>query len=157
MRWKRITIANAIYTSPPPAAEPLLKEKPLKGSVIYESEFFFKKLGVFLTIAIWIVTLAISFFIAMLFQWTSTTEIKTTKDYSQIVVEENDMADYKIFVDIPEKYGALEQIEEPIRKTISLYMQANNLKLSAGIHEFSRTNGKLDEYINEEFQFEKIK
>ena len=32
MRWKRITIAFAIYTSPPPAAEPLLKEKPLKGS-----------------------------------------------------------------------------------------------------------------------------
>ena len=31
MRWKRITIAFEIYTSPPPTAEPLLKEKPLKG------------------------------------------------------------------------------------------------------------------------------
>ena len=117
----------------------------------------FKKLGVFLTIAIWIATLVISFYIGMLFQWASTTEIKTTKDYSQIFVEENDVADYKIFIDIPEKYGALEQIEEPIRKTISLYMQANNLKLSAGEHEFTRINGNLDEYINVEFQFEEIK
>jgi len=117
---------------------------------------FFKKLGVFLTIAIWIATLVISFFVGMLFQWASTTEIKTDKDYSQIVVEKNDIADYSIFIDIPEKYSALEQIEEPIRKTISLYMQANNLKLSTGTHEFTRINGSLDEYINEEFQFEEI-
>ena len=93
----------------------------------------------------------------MTYHWASTTEIKTTKDYSQIVVEENDVADYKIFIDVPEKYDALEQIEEPIRKTISLYMQANNLKLSVGEHEFTRINGSLDEYINEEFQFEEIK
>ncbi|MBE6606058.1 MAG: hypothetical protein E7635_03375 [Ruminococcaceae bacterium] len=117
---------------------------------------FFKKLGIFLTIAIWIVTLVISFFVGMLFQWASTTEIKTDKDYSQIVVEKNDIADYNIFIDIPEKYSALEQIEEPIRKTISLYMQANNLKLSTGTHEFTRINGNLGEYINEEFQFEEI-
>ncbi|MBE7036984.1 MAG: hypothetical protein E7403_06800 [Ruminococcaceae bacterium] len=30
------------------------------------------------------------------------------------------------------------------------------MKLSAGIHEFSRINGSLDEYINEEFHFEKM-
>jgi len=35
-------------------------------------------------------------------------------------------------------------------------MQANNLKLSAGTHEFTRFDGSLDGYINEEF-FEKIK
>ena len=117
---------------------------------------FFKKLGVFLTIALWVVTLVISFFIGATFQWASTTEIKFTKDYSQIVVEENDVADYKIFIEIPEKYSALEQIEEPIRKTISLYMQTNNLKLSEGTHKFTRNNGTLDEYINQEFNFEKI-
>ena len=117
---------------------------------------FFKKLGVFLTIVIWIATLVISFFVGILFQWASTTEIKTDKDYSQIVVEKNDIADYSVFIDVPEKYSALEQIEEPIRKTISLYMQANNLKLSAGTHNFTRFDGSLDEYINEEFQFEEI-
>ena len=116
-----------------------------------------KKLGVFLTIIIWIATLIISFFIGMTFQWVSTVEIKTSKDYSQIFVGENDIADYNIFIQIPEKYGALGQIEEPIRKTISLYMKANNLKLSTGTHEFTRINGSLDEYINEEFQLEKIK
>ena len=92
----------------------------------------------------------------MAYDWALNTKIKTTKDYSQIVVEENNVADYKIFIDIPEQYSTLEQIEEPIRKTISLYMQANNLKLSTGTHKFTRINGNLDEYINEEFQFEEI-
>ena len=36
-------------------------------------------------------------------------------------------------------------------------MQANNLKLAEGIHKFTRINGSLDEYINEEFKFEEIK
>ena len=117
---------------------------------------FLKKLGVFLTILIWIGTLIITFFVGMAYHWASTTEIKTSKDYSRIVVEENDVADYKIFLEVPKEYSTLEQIEEPIRKTISLYMQANNLKLSEGTHEFTRINGSLDEYINEEFQFEEI-
>ena len=30
-------------------------------------------------------------------------EIKTDKDYSQIVVEKNDIADYSVFIDVPEK------------------------------------------------------
>ncbi len=115
-----------------------------------------KKFGVILTIVLWIATLVISFFVGMTYHWASTTEIKTTKDYSQIVVEENDVVDYKIFLEIPKEYSALEQIEEPIRKTISLYMQANNLKLSEGTHEFTQINGNLDEYINQEFRFEKI-
>lgn len=116
----------------------------------------FKKFGVISIVVLWIVTLIISFFVGMTYHWASTTEIKTTKDYSQIVVKENDIADYSIFIDIPEQYEALKQIEEPIRKTISLYMQSNNLKLSEGTHEFTRINGKLDEYINEEFRFEEI-
>ena len=90
----------------------------------------FKKFGVISIVVLWIVTLIISFFVGMTYHWASTTEIKTTKDYSQIVVKENDIADYSIFIDIPEQYEALKQIEEPIRKTISLYMQSNNLKLA---------------------------
>ena len=116
----------------------------------------FKKFGVISIIVLWIVTLIISFFVGMTYHWASTTEIKTTKDYSQIVVKENDIADYSIFIDIPEQYEALKQIEEPIRKTISLYMQSNNLKLSEGTHEFTRINGSLDDYINKEFRFEEI-
>ena len=118
---------------------------------------FFKKLGIFLTAVLWIVTLVISFYIGMLYEWASTTEIKTAKDYSQIIVKENDIADYKIFADIPEQYSALEQIEEPVRKTISLYMQSNNLKLKEGTHKFTKIDGSFEEYINQEFQFEEIR
>ena len=119
-------------------------------------KLFLKRFGVFLGIVAWIVSLVVSFYMGMLYDWLTNTEIKTSKDYSQIVVEENDVADYKIFVEIPEKYSALGQIEEPFRKTISLYMQANNLKLTEGIHEFSRFHGSLDEYLNEEFSFEAV-
>lgn len=48
-------------------------------------------------------------------------------------------------------------IKEMKRKTISLYMQANNLKLSVGTHRFNRVDGTLEEYLNEEFKFETIK
>ena len=78
-----------------------------------------------------------------------------SEDYSRINIEKNDISDYRIFLDIPEKHSALEHIEEPIRNMISLYMKSNNLKLSEGIHEFSRINGSFEEYINSEFNFEK--
>lgn len=105
----------------------------------------------------WIVTVVLSFYIGMVYHWVSTTELKVSKDYNEIIVGENEIADYTIFIDVPEKYRALKQIDEPIRKTISLYMQANNLKLSAGTHKFNRVDGTLEEYLNEEFKFEAIK
>lgn len=106
---------------------------------------------------IWLVTVVLSFYVGMAYHWASTTEIEMSKDYNEIVVEENEIADYTVFINIPGKYGVLKQIEEPIRKTISLYMQANNLKLSAGTHRFNRLDGTLEEYLNEEFKFEVIK
>lgn len=117
---------------------------------------FLKRLGAFLTIVLWLGTIVFSFYLGMVWHWATTTEIKDSKDYSEIAVKENDIAGYKVFIEIPEEYGALEQIEEPVRKTISLYMKANNLKLAEGTHTFSRRNGSLDEYINEEFTFEII-
>ncbi len=106
---------------------------------------------------VWLITVVLSFYGGMAYHWASTTEIEMSKDYNEIVVEENEIADYTVFIDIPEKYRALKQIEEPIRKTISLYMQANNLKLSVGTHRFNRLDGTLEEYLNEEFKFEVIK
>lgn len=113
----------------------------------------FKKLGVFLTVAVWAASLIAAFFLGMGIEWLSVTDIKTTKDYSQIVIDENDVADHKVFTEVPEKYDALNQIDEKTRKTISLYMQANGLKLAEGVQKFSRNNGSLDEYINKEFRF----
>lgn len=117
---------------------------------------FFKECGIFLTIVIWLATIVISFFIGMIYHWTSTTEIEMSKDFSEITVGENEIVDYTVFVEIPSKYSALEQIDEPIRKTISLYMHANDLKLKEGTHRFNRKNGTLDDYLNEEFAFEPI-
>ena len=48
----------------------------------------------------------------MLYHWASTTELEMSKDYNEIIVEENEVADYAIFIEIPEKYGALKQIDE---------------------------------------------
>ena len=67
---------------------------------------------------LWIVTIVLSFYVGMTYHWASTTEMDFSKDFNDIVVEENDMADYTVFIEIPEKYGALKQIPEPIRKTI---------------------------------------
>ena len=118
---------------------------------------FFRKLGLFLTVASWIGTLIISFFLGMAFNWATTTEVESTKDYNEIFIKKNECADYMVFIDIPKEYEVLEKIEEPIRKTISLYMQANNLKLSEGVHRFRIQNGSLDDYLNEDFKFEVIK
>lgn len=79
-----------------------------------------------------------------------------SKDYNEITVGENEIVDYSVFINIPEKYKALEQIEEPIRRTISLYMKANNSKLSEGTHRFNRIGGTLEEYLKKEFKFESI-
>lgn len=40
-------------------------------------------------IIVWVLSAVLSFFAGMLYQWASTTEIKTTKDYGQIAKEEN--------------------------------------------------------------------
>ncbi len=116
----------------------------------------FKKAGGFSVAIVWIVTVVIAFYVGMMYQWASSTEIKTDKEYSQITVEENDIADYRVFIEIPDKYSALEQIDGSARQMISLYMQANNLKLSEGTHRFTRSDGSLDEYISSEFRFEEI-
>lgn len=105
---------------------------------------------------VWCITLVFSFYVGMIYHWSSTMELEMSKDYNEIVVDENEIADHAVFIDVPERYEALSQIEEPIRKTISLYMKANNLKLSSGTHRFNRIDGTLEEYLNEEFRFEPI-
>ena len=110
-----------------------------------------------IVLILWILSIFLSFYVGRCYQWASTTELEMSKDYNEITVGENEIIDYSVFIDIPEKYKALEQIEEPIRKTISLYMKANNLKLSEGIHRFNRIDGTLEEYLEEEFRFETIK
>lgn len=104
----------------------------------------------------WIASVILAFYAGMLFHWTTTAELDLSKNYSEITVAENEIVDYSAFVSISEKYGALGQIDESIRKTIALYMQANDLKLAEGTHRFDRVNGTLEKYLTEEFKFEPI-
>lgn len=97
-----------------------------------------------------IIIILISYYAGML----STMEITVAKDYAEIIVSENEIIDKEIFLEPKGKYEVLKQIDEPIRKTIALYMEANNLKLCSGKHRFNRVNGTLDEYLNDEFKFE---
>ena len=114
-----------------------------------------KKLILGIVIALlWITTVAISFYAGTLIQWASDEELELSKNYAEIVVNEFEVVDYSVFLDVPAEYGVLNQIEEPIRKTIAFYMQANKLKLAPGTHTFHRVNGSLDAYLHSEFQFE---
>lgn len=56
-----------------------------------------KKLGILLILFMWSVSLVISFFAGMMYNRESVVDIKTTKDYSQKVVEENN----EYIVEIP--------------------------------------------------------
>lgn len=102
-----------------------------------------------------LLALILSFYLGMTYNWLSTTEVHFEKEYTEIVVDEGEIVDNTIFLKPTDKYKALEEIDEPIRKTIALYMEANNLKLCSGKHRFNRVYGTLDEYLNA-FKFEKI-
>ena len=109
-----------------------------------------------LAIVGWILSVLLSFYVGMLVQWASSTELEMTKDYAEITVAADEIIDYSAFLNIPEKYKVLEQIDEPIRKTIALYMEANHLKLAEGTHRFCREGGSLDQYLTQDFRFEPI-
>ena len=75
--------------------------------------------------------------------------VRQTKDYNSIYVDNTEIsADYRVFIDIPEKYGALEQIDPVVRQKIADYMKENNLMLSDGEQEFyMMPDGEFDELI----------
>ena len=65
-------------------------------------------------------------------------------------------SDYTIFIDVPEEYSALEQIDITLRNQISEYMKENNLILSNGEQTFCRRSfADFDELIDD-FNFTKI-
>ena len=65
-----------------------------------------------IVLILWILSIFLSFYVGRCYQWASTTELEMSKDYNEITVGENEIMDYSVFIDIPEKYKALEQIEE---------------------------------------------
>ena len=84
-----------------------------------------------------------------------TTEIRQTKDYAEMFIEEGDMIDYSVILNPPEKYSQLLQIDTEIRKKLASHMKKNNYRLRCGKQEFIRNHPTIDELIND-FVFEKM-
>ena len=119
-----------------------------------KSNMFIKSLIIFTAT----VVLAIVVFMGIIFRWANNTEIEMVgKTHIDFVVLPGEIVDYMDFLTLNEKTKQLEQIDEDIRYKISDYMKKNNLKLKEGHHYFNRVDGTYDEYINENFKFERIR
>lgn len=81
-------------------------------------------------------------------------QIRQTKDYAVMYVDENDFLDSEAMISPPEKYSQLLQIDLSMRKRIAEYMENNNYKLKSGKQEFIRNNPSFEELIEDGFQFE---
>lgn len=109
-----------------------------------------------ITIIIAIVLAIIGIIALGLFCQLSNIEIRQTKDYAEMYVDETDILDYSAIVSPPEKYSQLLQLNMETREKLSEYMKKNNFKLKSGKQEFVRNNPSLDELINDGFIFEKM-
>lgn len=108
----------------------------------------------FKTILVCIICVAITFSILIIHKL-STIEVRDTKDYSQIYVQ--DVFDYEMMINPPEEYSALLQIDSSMREKVAAYMKENDFKLSSGKQEFIRNNPTFEELIEAGFEFEKMK
>ena len=82
--------------------------------------------------------------------------IRQTKDYNTIIINNKlNLADYKIFLEIPKEYDAIDQIDPNTRLKLSNYMKENSLILKDGVQTFNRHNADFNELILD-FKFETI-
>ena len=95
------------------------------------------------------------FIIIMYFKLDSI-KIRQTKDYNSIIVDNGELADYRVFVYCNGKYEALKQLGIERRAEVANYMYDNHLKLKEGLHDFIRINPTFEELIDDNFKFEPI-
>ena len=111
---------------------------------------------IMLSIFLIAITMLIIIFFTTL-HWVNNTEVKMIgKTHSDLYVAPEQPVDYNIFLNPDEDTKILNEIPLSLRKAISDYMKKNNLKLKEGHHYFKRSNGTYEEYINDNFKFEKI-
>ena len=84
-----------------------------------------------------------------------TIPVRTTKDYSIMYVDKNDIIDSETMINPPEKYSLLLKIDLKVRKKVAKYMKKNNFKLKTGNQEFITNDPTFKELIND-FVFESI-
>lgn len=94
-------------------------------------------------------------FIIMLYNMFSKIQVRQTKDYNSIIIEDDELADYRIFIYCDGKYNVFRQIGIEKRTEIANFMFFNNLRIKSGTYEFIRINPSLDELLNN-FEFEEI-
>ena len=83
-------------------------------------------------------------------------QIRTTKDFIPITIENNEIVDYRDFAFCDGKYDVFKEISPECRAEVDNYMYENNLKLKSGEYEFCKINPTFDELVNDNFKFEKI-
>lgn len=111
-----------------------------------------KKIMVILAVIIGIIAIML----LGLFYQLGSIEVRQTKDYAEMYVDEVDVVDYSSIITPPEKYSQLLQIDLKVREELANYMKTNNYKLKSGRQEFIRNNPTIDELINDGFLFEKM-
>ena len=89
----------------------------------------------------------------------SHTKVRMTKDFAEMIVDDEDMIDHVAMIVPPAKYDQLMQIDYGMRKQVADYMAENHLKLKSGKQTFVRINPSFDELVDNGeygFQFEPI-
>ena len=92
----------------------------------------------------------------LMFYQLSQIQMRWSKDYATMYVDEEDIINAMAMVSPSEKYSALLLIDIEMRQQIANYMEKNNYKLKSGKQEFVKEDPSFEELINDDFQFEKI-
>ncbi len=92
----------------------------------------------------------------LMFYQLSQIQMRWSKDYATMYVDEEDIINAMAMVSPSEKYSALLLIDIEMRQQIVNYMEKNNYKLKSGKQEFVKEDPSFEELINDDFQFEKI-
>ena len=106
-----------------------------------------------LVVAIIVVAVVVACVIGAMLYELNTVQIRQTKDFASMYVDEHDRIDADAMITPPEKYSQLLQIDLEMRTRVAEYMKQNNLKLKCGKQEFVRINPTFEELIGEEFGF----
>lgn len=89
----------------------------------------------------------------------SQTKVRMTKDFAEMIVDDEDMIDHAAMIFPSAKYDQLLQIDYEMRKQVAGYMAENHLKLKSGKQVFIRINPSFEELVDNGengFQFEPI-
>lgn len=108
-----------------------------------------KKIFIIFSVIMGIIVLAAC---VLLYQLSSI-EIRQTKDYAEIYVD--DTFNYEMMLYPTEKYSALYQVDVEMREKVSDYMREHDYVLKKGRQEFIRNNPTFEELIRNGFLFEK--